>query len=86
MKKQKKKILITGSSGFIGNCLKNFLNMKYELYLIDKKKFKENEKNFILLNLINSKKVLKVIDIIRPDIIIHLAAQSNLDVWIIFRN
>ena len=42
MKKQKKKILITGSSGFIGNCLKNFLNMKYELYLIDKKKFKEN--------------------------------------------
>ena len=79
MKKQKKKILITGSSGFIGNCLKNFLNRKYELYLIDKKKFKKNEKNFILLNLINSKKVLKVINIIKPDIIIHLAAQSNLN-------
>ncbi len=79
MKNKKRKILITGSSGFIGNCLKNFLDKKYELYLIDKKKLKKNEKNFILLNLTNSKKVLRIINIIRPDIIIHLAAQSNLE-------
>ena len=79
MKNHKKKILITGSSGFIGNCLKSFLKKKYKLYLIDKKKLKINEKNFILLNLTNTKKVFKVINIIRPDIIIHLAGQSNLE-------
>ena len=79
MKNRKKKILITGSSGFIGNCLKNFLKKKYKLYLIDKRKLKINEKNFILLNLTNNKKVLKVMSNIKPDIVIHLAAQSNLE-------
>ncbi len=79
MKNYKKKILITGSSGFIGNCLKIFLKKKFELYFIDKKKLKYKEKNFILLNLTNKKRVYKLIKIIRPDIIIHLAAQSNLE-------
>tara|TARA_Y100000768_G_scaffold64881_1_gene44919 strand:+ start:507 stop:953 length:447 start_codon:yes stop_codon:yes gene_type:complete len=79
MKNEKKKILITGSSGFIGNCLKNFLKKKYKLYLIDKKRLKIYEKNFILLNLTNKKKILKVMSNIKPDIVIHLAAQSNLE-------
>ena len=59
--------------------LKKFFKKKYKLYLIDKKKLKINEKNFFLLDLKNNKKVLKVMNIIKPDIIVHLAAQSNLE-------
>lgn len=75
----KKKILLTGSSGYIGNCLKKFLNKKYNVYFIDKKKLSKNEKNFFLCNILNKKKVENIIKKINPDIIIHLAGQSTID-------
>ncbi|AFS48005.1 NAD dependent epimerase/dehydratase family protein [alpha proteobacterium HIMB5] len=34
----KKKILITGASGYIGSCLANYLKKNYIVYGIDKKK------------------------------------------------
>ena len=49
------KILITGSSGYIGNCLKNYLKKKYTLYLLNKNRFKNKEKKFFLYNLKNKK-------------------------------
>ena len=44
----KKKILITGSSGYIGSCLSSNLSKNYEVFNLDKKL----EKKKILLKLI----------------------------------
>jgi len=75
------KILITGSSGFIGSCLFTFLKSKKNKILgIDKKKTKLNKQNnFIKCNFLDFKKSLKIINNYKPDLIIHLAAESTLD-------
>jgi nucleoside-diphosphate-sugar epimerase len=65
----KKKILITGGYGFVGNHLFNFLKKKnkYKIYNINKK----------LCNLSNYKTFKKIIIKYKPNIIIHLAARTN---------
>ena len=74
-----KKILITGSSGYIGSCLYKFLlKKKYTVYGIDKVKT-NNIKNIFKANLNDTNKLNKIIKKINPKIIIHLAAQSTLD-------
>jgi len=74
-----KKILITGSSGYIGSCLYRFLlKKKYIVYGIDK--VKDNKfKNTFKVNLNNANKLTNIIKKINPKIIIHMAAQSTLD-------
>ncbi len=74
------KILITGSSGYIGGCLFEFLKKKYYVYGIDKALPKlKKQKNFFQCNLLNFSKIDKIINFIKPDIIIHLAAKSTID-------
>jgi UDP-glucose 4-epimerase len=74
------KILITGSSGYIGGCLFEFLKKKYYVYGIDKAVPKlKKQKNFFQCNLLNFNKIDKIINFIKPDIIIHLAAKSTID-------
>jgi len=71
-------ILITGASGYIGGCLFHYLQgNKYKVYGLDKKK--TNKKNFFCCNLINTRKLEKIVKIIKPEIVIHLAAQSLVD-------
>ena len=73
------RILITGSSGYIGSCLYKFLlKKKYIVYGIDKVK-KNKVKNFFKVNLNNSNKLNNIIKKINPKIVIHMAAQSTLD-------
>lgn len=73
------RILITGSSGYIGSCLHKFLlKKKYTVYGIDKVK-KNKVKNFFKVNLNNSNKLSNIIKKINPKIIVHMAAQSTLD-------
>jgi len=78
-----RKLLITGSSGYIGSCLNVYLKKKYQVYLLDfakPKKFnKVKSKNFFQCDLKNSKKLDKVIEKISPDLIIHLAAKSTVN-------
>ena len=86
----KSKILITGSAGFIGSTLYNFLTKnfknKYQIYctINEKnnkiKKIKEKKKypkNFITINLTNKIKVKKLINKIQPNIIFHFASYVN---------
>ena len=86
-----KKILVTGGSGFIGTNFINFLlNKNFKVYNIDKlsivstpEKFKTDPKNknykFFKLNLLNEKKLEKLIYSIKPNYILNFAAESHVD-------
>jgi UDP-glucose 4-epimerase len=77
--KKMKKILITGSAGYIGSCLLTVLKKKYDIYGIDKsykKKYANKEYKASLLNYNYSRKIIKDIN---PDLIIHLAGESTID-------
>ena len=67
MSKNKLKIFITGSKGFVGTHIKNTFQKKYQLLTPNKK----------ILNLNNSLEVKKFIDENRPDMIIHLATSTK---------
>tara|TARA_B100000575_G_C23136656_1_gene660498 strand:- start:1668 stop:2540 length:873 start_codon:yes stop_codon:yes gene_type:complete len=66
-KKSKKKILITGSNGFIGFHLKKKLNFKYELITPSKNQ----------LNLKYKLKLKKYLNKVSPDFIINLTSSTN---------
>ena len=71
------KILITGASGYIGSCVYFFLKNKYNLITIDKEintYFKVNQ-----CDLLNKKKLNNLLKSLKPNLVIHLAAQSLVD-------
>jgi nucleoside-diphosphate-sugar epimerase len=76
------KVVVTGSKGFIGQCLiSRLLEMNYEIYAfsnsnknIDNSRLKEFN-----VDLNQQFKVAKLIEKIQPDIIIHLAYDWNTD-------
>jgi len=68
------KILITGSTGFLGKAVIRLITKK-NLYFITRNKNK-NKKNFFC-NLENLKKVKYIINFLKPDVIINLAAEIN---------
>jgi len=67
MSRNKLKIFITGSKGFVGTHIKNTLIKKYQLLTPSKK----------ILNLNNTLQLKKFIDNYNPDIIIHLASSTK---------
>ena len=71
------KILITGASGYIGSCLFLYLRQKFKVTGIDK----TNNKSIPIkkINLLNLKKLNNFLNIEKPNVIIHLAAQSLVD-------
>jgi len=71
------KILITGANGYIGNCLFHFLKRKFKIVGIDKKK--SSNSKILQCNILNKKKLDLIIKKEKPEIIIHLAAQSLVD-------
>ena len=74
------KILITGSAGYIGSCLFEYLKKRYSVFGVDKTFPKlKKQKNFTCCNLLNFNKINNIIKSIKPDIIIHLAAKSTID-------
>mgnify|MGYP001445322212 CR=1 FL=1 len=71
------KILITGASGYIGSSLYFHLKRKYKILAIDK-----NKNSFFkikLCNLLNQKKIEKLLKAFKPNTIVHLAGQSLVD-------
>jgi dTDP-4-dehydrorhamnose reductase len=63
------KILITGSAGQLGCDLVRVLNADHELFPLSR-----NE-----LDVTDNRKVIETAERIRPDVIIHTAAQTNVD-------
>ena len=79
-KKIREKIVITGASGYIGSILLKNLTKNNQIFLIDKENFKFRLKHkFIKCDLSNKKKTSKILKKINPDTIVHLAAQSTID-------
>ena len=80
--KNKKKILITGGNGYIGSCLSLRLEKKFLITIIDKKirsKLLSKKLKYYKIDLKDKNKLLKLLIIIKPDIVIHLAGQSTID-------
>lgn len=73
----KKKILITGSTGFIGKNLLKMLPNDHEIYCLSRKNFKNKKINFIKANIFNLKKINILIKKIKPDYLIHLAWEAE---------
>ena len=68
------KALITGSLGFVGKYLRSELeNNGYEVVGLDIRK----GENTLCIDLLDADAVLKVVQEVRPDIIIHLAGQAD---------
>ena len=72
-----KKILITGSTGQLGNSLGNVFKSRYDLVFTSRTKPNKNTNYF--LDITNSLLVKDMVSAISPDIIINLAALTNVD-------
>lgn len=78
----KEKILITGASGYIGSILAAHLIKKYSIYTLDKidqSFFLNNINKHLRCDLSNYDQTIKIVKKIKPEIVIHLAAQSTVD-------
>ena len=75
-----KKVLITGALGQNGKILSYiYLKKKFKVYGLIKKNKKKKIKNinYIIENLKNKKKIVKILSRIKPHIIIHLASINK---------
>ena len=63
------KIFITGANGFLGKYLNSFFKKEYEVYAFSK----------LELNTCNKIHVKQLLETIKPNIILHCAAQGRYD-------
>ncbi len=72
-------ILITGASGYIGQCLETYFK-KDKVILLDKKKLGYITKNkFYRINLLNKNKLEKLFNRQKIETVVHLAGKSLVD-------
>ena len=91
MNKDKKTFLVTGGYGFIGShVVDNLVEEGHDVVIIDKLTYAGNVKNVnynseknvkhrYLYDINNTKKLKNIIYMHKPDVIIHLAAETHVD-------
>ena len=72
-----KKILITGASGQLGKALKTLFKSKYDI-IPTSKNYETYQKNYFL-DITNPVLIRDIVSATSPDIIINLAALTNVD-------
>ena len=77
----KKKIIVTGGSGFIGTNLIEFYKEKYEILNVDIKypRNKDHQKFWKKVDILNEDSLTKVFSEFQPNYIFHMAARTDLD-------
>ena len=73
-KTKSKTLLLTGSSGFLGKEVIKILYKKYKFF----EEVRKKNKNKIYCDLNNIKKIRLILEKLKPDIIVNLAAEVNL--------
>ncbi|MDP1815385.1 MAG: SDR family oxidoreductase [Leadbetterella sp.] len=75
-----KKVLITGSTGMLGFEILDFLKKqnKFDITLINRKRNFSRE-NEIVLDLIDNNALIKALEKIEPDVIVHCAALTDVN-------
>lgn len=73
----KKKILITGATGFIGKNLIKIIPEDYEIYCISRKKIQHKRIKYLKINIFNKEKIKFLINKIKPNYLIHLAWEAQ---------
>ncbi|WP_112182075.1 GDP-mannose 4,6-dehydratase [Paraliobacillus zengyii] len=82
------RILITGANGFVGRYLeRELVSRNHEVFLgvkqIDEMEDIVRIQRSVEINILDKEQVKNTIDYIKPDVIVHLAAQSNvINSWV----
>ena len=74
-----KRVVITGANGMLGSSIIEGFKDKYEFYSLDKDVIEPILPNPIQIDLTNKEKTEEIITKIKPDLVIHCAALTNVD-------
>lgn len=74
---KKKKVLITGNTGFIGSALSSQLYGEYSLYGVNQSDKKGNGVTQFHTDINNSYMMNHIFEIVKPDFVVHLAGISS---------
>jgi dTDP-4-dehydrorhamnose reductase len=78
----KKKILIIGGSGLLGNTLTDYTKVSYNVHITYNKNFPiDSSVNSTSLDLLDNRvKIIDLIKSLKPDVVIHTAAHPSVDI------
>ena len=73
------KVLVTGAAGYIGKFICSYLKNEYDVISTDCKRPQDSSGEFELLDITDENRVKKQLDLLKPDVVIHLAGIKDLN-------